>query len=211
MHCGGAFAPASTPIMDCTILSPSRQPDAHLHLACPSPMHAHIYIKFNPFCMLLSYTITTRAHSLYTSAHYSTSPSFLGRDILLRCRNMQGNRGSQACLLPPSTYFSLPLNPLGDGTGQNSPAYQPLVWFWILFGLAYFASVLTTIGNWLRAVSRRTRAEVFVCVPGAVRCCACAMHVTCVLCPYPWAQWLLASLAPLQNVGFSEIETRTVR
>ncbi|XP_006526784.1 potassium channel subfamily K member 4 isoform X6 [Mus musculus] len=47
----------------------------------------------------------------------------------------------------------------GDGTGQNSPAYQPLVWFWILFGLAYFASVLTTIGNWLRAVSRRTRAE----------------------------------------------------
>ncbi|XP_051001953.1 potassium channel subfamily K member 4 isoform X1 [Acomys russatus] len=47
----------------------------------------------------------------------------------------------------------------GNGTGQNSPAYQPLVWFWILFGLAYFASVLTTIGNWLRAVSRRTRAE----------------------------------------------------
>lgn len=34
------------------------------------------------------------------------------------------------------------------------------MWFWILFGLAYFASVLTTIGNWLRAVSRRTRAEV---------------------------------------------------
>ncbi|XP_075829436.1 potassium channel subfamily K member 4 isoform X4 [Microtus pennsylvanicus] len=47
----------------------------------------------------------------------------------------------------------------GTGSGQNS-AYQPLVWFWILFGLAYFASVLTTIGNWLRAVSRRTRAEV---------------------------------------------------
>ncbi|XP_055466397.1 potassium channel subfamily K member 4 isoform X1 [Psammomys obesus] len=47
----------------------------------------------------------------------------------------------------------------GEATSQNSPAYQPLVWFWILFGLAYFASVLTTIGNWLRAVSRRTRAE----------------------------------------------------
>ncbi|XP_059117959.1 potassium channel subfamily K member 4 [Peromyscus eremicus] len=46
----------------------------------------------------------------------------------------------------------------GTDPGQNS-AYQPLAWFWILFGLAYFASVLTTIGNWLRAVSRRTRAE----------------------------------------------------
>ncbi|NP_001390845.1 potassium channel subfamily K member 4 isoform 3 [Mus musculus] len=69
----------------------------------------------------------------------------------------------------------------GDGTGQNSPAYQPLVWFWILFGLAYFASVLTTIGNWLRAVSRRTRAEVFLRVPGVVRCRACAMHVSCVV------------------------------
>lgn len=112
---------------------------------------------------------------------------------------------------PPSTYFPLPLNRLGDVTGQNSPAYQPLVWFWILLGLAYFASVLTTIGNWLRAVSRRTRAEVFLCVPGAVRCRACAMHVICVLCPYPRAQGLLASLAPFQTVGFSEIETRTVR
>ncbi|KAM5248454.1 potassium channel subfamily K member 4-like [Ctenodactylus gundi] len=47
----------------------------------------------------------------------------------------------------------------GADPKQESPAYQPLVWFWILLGLAYFASVLTTIGNWLRAVSRRTRAE----------------------------------------------------
>lgn len=81
--------------------------------------------------------------------------------------------------LPPSTYFSLPVDHLGNGTEQTSQAYQPLVWFWILFGLAYFASVLTTIGNWLRAVSRRTRAE--VCAP--VPCRACAMHVTWVLCP----------------------------
>ncbi|XP_054998199.1 potassium channel subfamily K member 4 isoform X2 [Sorex araneus] len=46
------------------------------------------------------------------------------------------------------------------GAGPNEYSfYQPLVWFWILLGLAYFASVLTTIGNWLRVVSRRTRAE----------------------------------------------------
>ncbi|XP_004683420.2 PREDICTED: potassium channel subfamily K member 4 isoform X2 [Condylura cristata] len=48
----------------------------------------------------------------------------------------------------------------GASPSQKSAAYQPLVWFWILLGLAYFASVLTTIGNWLRVVSRRTRAEV---------------------------------------------------
>ncbi|XP_037695029.1 potassium channel subfamily K member 4 isoform X2 [Choloepus didactylus] len=47
----------------------------------------------------------------------------------------------------------------GADPNHDSPAYQPLVWFWILLGLAYFASVLTTIGNWLRVVSRRTRAE----------------------------------------------------
>ncbi|XP_048217489.1 potassium channel subfamily K member 4 [Perognathus longimembris pacificus] len=47
----------------------------------------------------------------------------------------------------------------GADPRQDFPAYQPLVWFWILLGLAYFASVLTTIGNWLRVVSRRTRAE----------------------------------------------------
>lgn len=50
----------------------------------------------------------------------------------------------------------------GANPHQKHPAYQPLVWFWILLGLAYFASVLTAIGNWLRVVSRRTRAEVGV-------------------------------------------------
>uniref|UniRef100_A0A3B4UTR0 Potassium channel subfamily K member 4 n=1 Tax=Seriola dumerili TaxID=41447 RepID=A0A3B4UTR0_SERDU len=38
--------------------------------------------------------------------------------------------------------------------------YKPLVWFWILLGLAYFASILTMIGNWLRVLSKKTRAEV---------------------------------------------------
>uniref|UniRef100_A0A8D2Q731 Potassium channel subfamily K member 4 n=1 Tax=Varanus komodoensis TaxID=61221 RepID=A0A8D2Q731_VARKO len=42
--------------------------------------------------------------------------------------------------------------------------YQPLVVLWILLGLAYFASILTMIGNWLRVLSRRTRAEVSLLV-----------------------------------------------
>lgn len=40
------------------------------------------------------------------------------------------------------------------------PIYKPLVWLWIVFGLAYFASILTMIGNWLRMLSKKTRAEV---------------------------------------------------
>ncbi|KAJ8275990.1 hypothetical protein COCON_G00077420 [Conger conger] len=46
----------------------------------------------------------------------------------------------------------------GDITGKDH-WYKPLVWFWILLGLAYFASVLTMIGNWLRVLSKKTRAE----------------------------------------------------
>ncbi|XP_028446073.1 potassium channel subfamily K member 4 [Perca flavescens] len=37
--------------------------------------------------------------------------------------------------------------------------FKPLVWLWIVFGLAYFASILTMIANWLRVLSKRTRAE----------------------------------------------------
>ncbi|KAM4617420.1 potassium channel subfamily K member 4 [Discoglossus pictus] len=47
----------------------------------------------------------------------------------------------------------------GDGSGMEQTWYKPLVWFWILLGLAYFASILTMIGNWLRVLSRKTRAE----------------------------------------------------
>ncbi|XP_036619183.1 potassium channel subfamily K member 4 [Trichosurus vulpecula] len=47
----------------------------------------------------------------------------------------------------------------GSNSEQEFLGYQPIVWFWILMGLAYFASILTMIGNWLRVVSRRTRAE----------------------------------------------------
>ncbi|KAJ6654218.1 hypothetical protein lerEdw1_007315 [Lerista edwardsae] len=47
----------------------------------------------------------------------------------------------------------------GASTSEEYIWYQPLVVVWILLGLAYFASILTMIGNWLRALSRRTRAE----------------------------------------------------
>uniref|UniRef100_A0A669AZC4 Potassium channel subfamily K member 4 n=2 Tax=Oreochromis TaxID=8139 RepID=A0A669AZC4_ORENI len=52
-------------------------------------------------------------------------------------------------------YFSSSGGPL-EGSDHW---YKPLVWFWILLGLAYFASILTMIGNWLRVLSKKTRAE----------------------------------------------------
>ncbi|XP_053133260.1 potassium channel subfamily K member 4-like isoform X2 [Hemicordylus capensis] len=47
----------------------------------------------------------------------------------------------------------------GDQRQEDRIWYQPLVVVWIVLGLAYFASILTMIGNWLRVLSRRTRAE----------------------------------------------------
>lgn len=52
----------------------------------------------------------------------------------------------------------------GSGNDGNDSWYKPLVWFWILLGLAYFASILTMIGNWLRVLSQKTRAEVFLSI-----------------------------------------------
>ncbi|KAM7374071.1 hypothetical protein PAMP_006748 [Pampus punctatissimus] len=67
-----------------------------------------------------------------------------------------------------STYFvviTLTTVGFGDYVAGNSGIagsdhwYKPLVWFWILVGLAYFASILSMIANWLRVLSKKTRAE----------------------------------------------------
>ncbi|XP_043112717.1 potassium channel subfamily K member 4 isoform X2 [Puntigrus tetrazona] len=48
---------------------------------------------------------------------------------------------------------------VAESRRDGTPLYKPLVWLWIVFGLAYFASILTMIGNWLRVLSKKTRAE----------------------------------------------------
>ncbi|KAJ8246968.1 hypothetical protein GJAV_G00257300 [Gymnothorax javanicus] len=65
-----------------------------------------------------------------------------------------------------ATYFVvITLTTVGFGDyvagdqAQNDLLYKPLVWFWILVGLAYFASILTMIGKWLRVLTQKTRAE----------------------------------------------------
>lgn len=48
----------------------------------------------------------------------------------------------------------------GDRVKEYMKWYKPLVWFWILVGLAYFAAVLSMIGDWLRVLSKKTKEEV---------------------------------------------------
>lgn len=50
--------------------------------------------------------------------------------------------------------------PGGDRKIEYMKWYKPLVWFWILVGLAYFAAVLSMIGDWLRVLSKKTKEEV---------------------------------------------------
>lgn len=100
----------------------------------------------------------------------------------------QGNSG-----LFHNNFFLPSTGVPGANPNQTFAAYQPLVWFWILFGLAYFASVLTTIGNWLRVVSRRTRAEVGPPGPAPGLCHRDTEAL------YPTS--CLASPPPFQSVG----------
>nr|XP_014345469.1 PREDICTED: potassium channel subfamily K member 2 [Latimeria chalumnae] len=48
----------------------------------------------------------------------------------------------------------------GDSDIEYLEFYKPLVWFWILVGLAYFAAILSMIGDWLRVLSKKTKEEV---------------------------------------------------
>uniref|UniRef100_A0A8C4X745 Potassium two pore domain channel subfamily K member 4 n=1 Tax=Erpetoichthys calabaricus TaxID=27687 RepID=A0A8C4X745_ERPCA len=63
----------------------------------------------------------------------------------------------------------------GTGNDNESHWYKPLVWFWILLGLAYFASILTMIGNWLRVLSKKTRAEVSIILWKVI--CLCVQFI----------------------------------
>ncbi|XP_055495716.1 potassium channel subfamily K member 2 isoform X1 [Leucoraja erinacea] len=68
-----------------------------------------------------------------------------------------------------SIYFAvITLTTIGFGdyvAGESSDKeyldwYKPAVWFWILVGLAYFAAVLSMIGDWLHVISKKTQEEV---------------------------------------------------
>ncbi|XP_075940591.1 potassium channel subfamily K member 2b isoform X1 [Anarhichas minor] len=52
----------------------------------------------------------------------------------------------------------------GSAGGSENPEflnyYKPVVLFWILVGLAYFAAVLSMIGDWFRVISKKTKEEV---------------------------------------------------
>lgn len=50
--------------------------------------------------------------------------------------------------------------PAGGSEIEYEHYYKPIVWFWILVGLAYFAAVLSMIGDWFRVISKKTKEEV---------------------------------------------------
>lgn len=52
------------------------------------------------------------------------------------------------------------LLPIGGSEIEYLDYYKPVVWFWILIGLAYFAAVLSMIGDWFRVISKKTKEEV---------------------------------------------------
>jgi len=56
--------------------------------------------------------------------------------------------------------FMSPVSVPPGGAYEGGNIFKPLVLLWIVFGLAYFASILTMIGNWLKVLSKKTRAEV---------------------------------------------------
>ncbi|KAM6954617.1 potassium channel subfamily K member 2b [Aplochiton taeniatus] len=49
---------------------------------------------------------------------------------------------------------------VGGSEIQYLDYYKPVVLFWILVGLAYFAAVLSMIGDWFRVISKKTKEEV---------------------------------------------------
>lgn len=73
--------------------------------------------------------------------------------ILVKNLSLFSNQLTRKAFLSPSFLF--------PGRGyEGGTIFKPLVLLWIVFGLAYFASILTMIANWLRVLSKRTRAEV---------------------------------------------------
>lgn len=84
----------------------------------------------------------------FESSYTNTSPTFL-------CCSSRGInlRGKQRC---EHTFLSC----CAGRSESLEYYYKPVVLFWILVGLAYFAAVLSMIGDWFRVISKKTKEEV---------------------------------------------------
>lgn len=172
---------------------------------CLSPVHGPVQtcIKFTS-CMLSTYTITTCTHSYCIHLHTRAHSLFSGEGHCLN-RVQKPRGGPEACLLPPSTYIFPPCEPSrGRQRAELSSLPAPsvvldLVWSSLLRLGAHHHRQLAASGVPPHA-GRGKRSRV-----GFSSAHALCMPPVC----GALSNWLI-SLAPLQNVGFFETETRSM-
>lgn len=115
-------------------------------------------LLFFSFCLVVSssslcrpsYSNTLRAGVRWSPSTLSSLPwQPSASEILLRARVSDATMKRASCLVCS-----------GGSELEYLDYYKPLVWFWILIGLAYFAAVLSMIGDWFRVISKKTKEEV---------------------------------------------------
>lgn len=101
------------------------------------------------------------------SSHLTSLSSFIRTTMALaRVKNISRNFSEFQIFCHQFWHLMLPKHNYMLIAGGNADIhyrewYKPLVWFWILVGLAYFAAVLSMIGDWLRVLSKKTKEEVW--------------------------------------------------
>lgn len=127
-----------------------------------------IWIKHRPYkSILLSFwSISTSRHHVLSRKDLACLIAVVrkiayvnlagGFDVLLKKHPCKFKRQSNAC----NSEMKVSSLPGGNRRIEYRKWYRPLVWFWILVGLAYFAAVLSMIGDWLRVLSKKTKMEV---------------------------------------------------
>uniref|UniRef100_A0A8C1GD36 Potassium channel, subfamily K, member 10a n=1 Tax=Cyprinus carpio TaxID=7962 RepID=A0A8C1GD36_CYPCA len=130
------------------------------HCVTPNELEELIKVKLLLVCS------RARAVSLVGSQIYSKEIAHMnlagGFDVCLKRRACRFKRKSNAPTSEIKVSFIHLLQSLPGGNRriEYREWYKPLVWFWILVGMAYFAAVLSMIGDWLRVLSKKTKMEV---------------------------------------------------
>lgn len=100
-------------------------------------------------------------------SHYFAPSVFISRSCVCFWKQINARKTTQTEVVKFSHEVSglmwVHLSHSGGSEIEYLDYYKPIVWFWILVGLAYFAAVLSMIGDWLRVISKKTKEEVCAC------------------------------------------------